>query len=91
MIFQEPPPGCVITWLARYTDGGRQYQYAAVHIAGRGWYTTDTLRPSPWAWPMLQSRIANAPCYVASGWLDVAHVLDGDVVTFALPAGGAHA
>lgn len=87
MIYQEPPPGCIITWLARYRAGGRQYQYAAVHVAGRGWYTTDTIHANPITWPQLKTRIGGSPCFVATGWATVEHVIEGETITFALPGG----
>ena len=89
MIYNEPASGCVITWLARFKPGGRQYQYAAVHIEARGWYTTDTIHTNPITWDQLRIRIGRSPCFVAGGWLPVQHVMEGETVAYALP-GGAH-
>ena len=85
MIYQEPGPGCVLVWYARFQKGGRQYQYAAVHIEGRGWYTTDTIHENPISWNRLRMRIGSSPCFAATDWLPVPHVLEGEAVTYALP------
>ena len=84
MIYQEPGPGCVLTWSARFRKGGPSYQYAAVHIAGKGWYTTDTIHENLITWEALRIRVGQSRCFVATAWAEVPHALEG---TYALPGG----
>jgi hypothetical protein len=88
MIYSEPGPGCVLTWFAQFQRGDRRYQYAAVHIEGKGWYTTDTIHDNPITWAALRIRIGRSRCFAVTGWAEIPHVLEGETVTHALPGGG---
>jgi len=64
----EPPPGTVIGWQQQYAPGGPVYTYAAVSIAGRGWYVSDASE-TPYSWAELfYWLIGTAPVCAATGW-----------------------
>ena len=66
--YLEPPPGSVISWRRQFSPGGPGYQYAAVHIANKGWYVTDRFDRN-YTWPEILRLIGNSPCWVATQWV----------------------
>lgn len=69
MIAKEPPPGSVITWWMRYTPDGPEYQYVALRVAGRGWFTTSTKFGRALMWSEIQTLVGASRCEIASTWL----------------------
>jgi hypothetical protein len=45
--------GDVIEFEYSFRDNDRRYSYAAIHIAGRGWYTTGPEAPKAFSWDEL--------------------------------------
>lgn len=73
MIAHEPGPGHVIRWQQQLNPGGKIYDFIALHVAGRGWYTTALNQWHPVSWPQLREFIGDCPAWVAVSWQPLGH------------------
>lgn len=63
----EPPPWTVVWWSGPLGPGGKPYSFAAIHVAGQGWYLTGQWT-APATWPEVLQLVAGAPMYAAVTW-----------------------
>jgi len=64
----EPPPGAVITWSQQFDLGGTIYTFVAIHIAGHGWYVSDSSEMA-YSWDQLHTYLVRgASVFAVTGW-----------------------
>jgi hypothetical protein len=65
----EPEPGTVVGFTRRFRPDGPGYAYVAIHIAGRGWFSTGhTDRVDPMTWDDLVDFAGGAPLWFTRTW-----------------------